>query len=105
MTSLERYMRMVKDSNRTSSRGFPSSCNTCEYIGSNYGAFASDYNVLVEANRRCAEDFGFDQLSAISDPYRETQGFGGNVNIHPRRGAPMHESPARDQRPVGSLTP
>ena len=24
------------------------------YIGSNYGAFASDYRVLVEANRRCA---------------------------------------------------
>ncbi|MFP4203470.1 MAG: hypothetical protein ACLFS4_03965, partial [Opitutales bacterium] len=30
-----------------------------EYIGSNYGAFASDHRVLVEANIRCAEDFGF----------------------------------------------
>ncbi len=50
-----------------------------EYIGSNYGAFASDYRVLVDANVRCAEDFGMDQLSAISDPYRETQGFGGII--------------------------
>lgn len=50
-----------------------------EYIGSNYGAFASDYNVLVEANLHCAEAFGMDQVSCISDPYRETQGFGGEI--------------------------
>ena len=50
-----------------------------EYIGSNYGAFASDYRVLVEANTRCAEDFGMDQLSAISDPYREAHGFGAEI--------------------------
>jgi len=50
-----------------------------EYIGSNYAAFASDYQVLVEANIRCREAFGFDQVSVISDPYRETQGFGGKI--------------------------
>ncbi len=50
-----------------------------EYIGSNYGEFASDYKVLVEANLKCAADFGFDQVSAISDPYRETQGFGATI--------------------------
>ncbi len=53
-----------------------------EYIGSNYGAFASDYRILVEANIRCAEDFGFDQLSCISDPYRETAGLGGEIIFH-----------------------
>jgi MtaA/CmuA family methyltransferase len=58
-----------------------------EYIGSNYGAFASDYRVLVEANRRCAEDFGMDQVSAISDPYRETQGFGAEIE-YVRDGVP-----------------
>jgi MtaA/CmuA family methyltransferase len=51
------------------------------FIGSNYGAFASDYRVLVEANLRCAERFGFDQVSAISDPYRETQGFGAEIEF------------------------
>jgi len=52
-----------------------------EFIGSNYGAFASDCRVLVEANQRCIEHFGFDQLSAISDPYRETQGFGADIEF------------------------
>ena len=56
-----------------------------EYIGSNYGKFASDYRVLVEANIRCAQDFDFDQLSAISDPYRETQAFGAEIEYQPNR--------------------
>ena len=50
-----------------------------EYIGSNYGAFASDYRVLVEANLRCMDDFGLDLLGLISDPYRETQAFGAKI--------------------------
>jgi MtaA/CmuA family methyltransferase len=54
-----------------------------EYIGSNYGQFAADHKTLVEANIRCAEDFGFDQLSTISDPYRETAGFGAEIRYHP----------------------
>lgn len=50
-----------------------------EHIGSNYGAFASDHRVLAEANLRCREEFGFEQVSGISDPYRETQGFGAEI--------------------------
>ena len=50
-----------------------------EYIGSNYGAFASDYKVLVEANLRCMDNFGLDLLGLISDPYRETQAFGAKI--------------------------
>ena len=50
-----------------------------EYIGSNYGLFASDYNVLVEANLRCMDDFGLDFLGLISDPYRETSAFGAKI--------------------------
>ncbi len=49
------------------------------YIGRDYAAFASDHHVLVEANLRCARDFGFDQVSAISDPYRETSAFGAPI--------------------------
>ncbi|MDR1612139.1 MAG: uroporphyrinogen decarboxylase family protein [Planctomycetota bacterium] len=52
-----------------------------EYIGSNYGAFASDFNTLVEATYRTAVDFGYDQVSVISDPYRETQGFGAEIQF------------------------
>ncbi len=54
-----------------------------EAIGSNYGAFASDYRVLVEANRHGAAAYGFCQWSAISDPYRETSAFGGEVEFIP----------------------
>ncbi|MDO8953172.1 MAG: uroporphyrinogen decarboxylase family protein, partial [Draconibacterium sp.] len=54
-----------------------------EYIGSNYGLFASDYKVLVEANLRCMDDFGLDLLGLISDPYRETQAFGAKIQYIP----------------------
>jgi MtaA/CmuA family methyltransferase len=76
-----------------------------EYIGSNYGRFAADYRVLAEANIRCAHDFGFDQLSAISDPYRETAGFGGSItyvdNGVPRCRAPLEDDDAIE---VGKLS-
>jgi len=50
-----------------------------EYIGSNYAAFASDYNVLTESNIICAREFGIDQMNTMSDPYRETQGYGAKI--------------------------
>ncbi|HXQ80928.1 MAG TPA: uroporphyrinogen decarboxylase family protein [Opitutaceae bacterium] len=59
-----------------------------EHIGSHYGLFASDYRVLVEANLRCAEEFGIDQLNTMSDPYRETAGFGAPIEF-PRDGVPI----------------
>lgn len=69
-----------------------------EHIGSNYGAFASDHRVLVEANVRCAEEFGFDQVSTISDPYRETAGFGAPIEF-PRDGVPICLKPPLEDDP------
>ena len=63
-----------------------------EYIGSNYGAFASDHGVMTEANLVCAEDFGMDQVSTISDPFRETQGYGAEI-IYVRDGVPRCPHP------------
>ena len=67
-----------------------------EYIGSDYGAFAADYRVLVAANETCARDFGIDQLSCISDPYRETHGFGATIEYvtdgPPRSTHPLQET-------------
>jgi uroporphyrinogen decarboxylase len=54
-----------------------------EHIGSNYGDFASDYRVLCESNIRCASEFGIDQMNTMSDPYRETEGFGANIIFEP----------------------
>ena len=50
-----------------------------EHIGSNYGAFASDYRVLTKSNLVCAREFGIDQMNTMSDPYRETQGYGAKI--------------------------
>lgn len=89
MTSRERYFAVLRGERPDFLPRVPILMQfAAEYIGSNYAAFASDHRVLVEANLRCAEDFGFDQLSAISDPYRETAGFGAPIEF-PRDGVPI----------------
>ena len=49
-----------------------------EHISSYYGAFASESRVLVEANLRCAERFGIDQLNTMIgyDEFPEFIGMG-----------------------------
>lgn len=80
MTSLERYLATLRAEPTDILPRVPILMQfAAEHIGSNYAAFASDWRVLVEANLRCREGFGFDQVSAISDPYRETQGFGAEI--------------------------
>jgi len=80
MNSLERYLSVLRGNSADFLPRTPILMQfAAEYIGSNYACFASDYRVLVEANVRCAQDFGIDQLSCISDPYRETQGFGASI--------------------------
>jgi MtaA/CmuA family methyltransferase len=82
MKSLERYLGMINGKQVDFLPRVPILMQfAAEYIGSNYGAFAADYRVLTEANIRCAADFEIDQLSAISDPYRETQGFGAQIEF------------------------
>lgn len=68
-----------------------------EYIGSDYAAFASDYRVLVEANIRCVQEFGIDQFNTMSDPYRETQGFGSQIEY-------MKNAPPRSTHPLADDT-
>ncbi len=65
-----------------------------EYIGSNYAEFASNYRTLVKANAECAGDFGIDQISCISDPYRETHGFGSEIEY-------VTDGPPRSTHPLG----
>lgn len=82
MTSLERYLNCIAGKSFDTVPRIPIVMQfAAEYINSNYAAFASDYKTLVEANSRCVEDFHFDQLSVISDPYRETQGFGARIEF------------------------
>ncbi len=50
-----------------------------DHIGQPYGRYASDYRVLVEAQLRTAEAYGFDYVSSISDPAREAADCGAAV--------------------------
>lgn len=47
--------------------------------GVKYGEYAKDHRVLVEAQLRVAERFGFDHVSAISDPAREAADCGAPI--------------------------
>lgn len=49
--------------------------------GVSYREYAQDYRKLVEGNLICAEKFGFDSVSAISDPMREASAFGAAVTF------------------------
>ena len=81
MNSLERYLATLSNKPTDFLPRVPILMQfAAEYIGSNYAAFAADWRVLVEANMKCREAFGFDQVSVISDPYREVQGFGGEIH-------------------------
>lgn len=71
-------------------------------IGSNYGAFASDYRVLVEANLHCLEHYAIAQASVISDPYRETSGFGGSITYQ-EHAVPLCQPPLAASRDLALL--
>jgi len=51
------------------------------YAGAKYGAFCLDYRVKCDAMIRCAEDFGIDWVTVMSDPYAEAQAFGVQVEF------------------------
>lgn len=74
-----------------------------KYIGSTYDKFASDYRTLVDANIACAKDFGFDQVSTVSDPYREAHGFGAEVE-YVEDSVPRGTPPLRDSSDLSLLS-
>lgn len=74
-----------------------------EFIGHHYDEFASDYRVLTEANLVCCREFGIDQMNTMSDPYRETQGFGAKM-IYGRDMVPRCEKhPLEDETNLATL--
>jgi MtaA/CmuA family methyltransferase len=104
MNSYERYMAVLRGEAADILPRLPILMQfAAEFIGSNYGAFASDHRMLVEANLRCAEHFGFDQVSAISDPFRETQGFGAEIEFVPDGVPRCVKPPLEDDRDLANL--
>jgi MtaA/CmuA family methyltransferase len=93
MNGYERYMAMIQGKEVDFIPRIPILMQfAAEYIGSDYAQFASDYQTLVKANVECAKEFGIDQLSCISDPYRETHGFGSEISYH-QNGPPISTHP------------
>ncbi len=85
MTKTEQFHQLIKSGNSEGKVLFRPILMqfAAEYIGSNYGQFASDYRILVEANLLCMDDFDLDMIGLISDPYRETQAFGAKIQYVP----------------------
>ncbi|MBQ37079.1 MAG: uroporphyrinogen decarboxylase family protein [Candidatus Latescibacteria bacterium] len=73
-----------------------------EHIGSDYAALAADHRVLTRANEVCAREFGMDQVSCISDSYRETQGFGAHIE-YLTDGPPRSTHPLQDHKDLSVL--
>jgi uroporphyrinogen decarboxylase len=60
--------------------------------GVSYREYVSDYRKLVEGNLICAEKYGVDTVSVISDPMREASAFGARL-VFPENGVPYAEEP------------
>lgn len=75
-----------------------------KHIGASYKEFCTDYRFLVDSKIKCAEDFGIDTVSAISDPMREAYGFGAKVII-PENDVPYCEDLITDLSQIKDLKP
>ncbi|HOD51449.1 MAG TPA: uroporphyrinogen decarboxylase family protein [Candidatus Hydrogenedentes bacterium] len=70
-----------------------------DLMGVKYGKYASNHDVLAEAQSRVAEAFGFDFVSAISDPAREAADCGAAIEWFEDQPPAVDESHALLQRP------
>lgn len=97
MNSYERYMAMVKGEKADIVPRIPILMHfAAQHINASYEDFARDYKVMCEANERLVVDYDFDVLDVMSDPYRETSAFGGEISYMettvPRCTAPLANS-------------
>ncbi len=66
-----------------------------DQIGTKYRDYATDYRVLVEAQIRTAEAFGFDYVSVISDPGCEAADCGATIKYFDDQPPAIDETKAR----------
>ena len=62
------------------------------FSGATYKSFATDSTVKADANIACAQRFDYDVVDVMSDPYCETQGFGGEIE-YPKDDVPRCPTP------------
>ena len=75
--------------------------------GAAYGDYAMNHHVLVDAQLRTAEEYGFDYVSAISDPAREASDLGAAIEWFADQPPAIIESRAliADKAILASLRP
>jgi MtaA/CmuA family methyltransferase len=66
-----------------------------DVAGVKYRDYAADYRVLVAAQLRTAEEFGFDYVSVISDPAREAADCGAVIKYFDHQPPAIDETQAR----------
>ncbi len=103
MNGYERIMEMVRGGRPDVVPRIPILMHfAARYIGASYADFAGDHAVMVEANRKLVQDFGFDQLDVMSDPYRETTAFGGEIEYR-KETVPVCTAPLAMTKDIESL--
>src|SRR5689334_22647661 len=77
----------------------------CDQIGARYRDYCGDYRVLVEAQIRTAEKFGFDYVNTMSDPAREAADCGATVEYFDNQPVALVEDQAllADKTKLASL--
>ena len=84
MTSSQRLRGVIDDGKADRLLVMPITMQfAADRIGRKYLDYTTDHRVLVEAQLRVAEEFGFDHVSAISDPAREVADCGAKIIPHP----------------------
>jgi len=104
MTSKERYVAMLRGEAVDFVPRIPILMQfAADHIGAKYGAFCSDYRVKAEGNIRCAEDFGLDLVGVMSDPFSETQGYGGEIEYFDHCVPACHNPPLAHSTDLSKL--
>lgn len=97
MNSYERYVAMVKGQKVDFVPRIPVLMHfAADHINASYADFARDHKVMCRANISLVNDYGIDQLDVMSDAYRETSAWGGEITYHetttPHCTAPLADS-------------
>jgi MtaA/CmuA family methyltransferase len=105
MTGRERFFALLSGSGADRLPVMPvTMLFAADQIGIPYGRYALDCNVLVEAQLRTAEKFGFDHVSAITET-REARDCGATLRYFDDQPYAIDEAHARlsDKKALGSL--
>ena len=73
-----------------------------DILGVKYGQYVRDHRILAQAQAKTAEMFGFDYVSAISDPAREATDLGAKIQWYEDRPPAIIEEEALFAGQVGS---